>query len=191
MTFTPGAFRGSIRTRYGGTLFRSKLEADWARFFDKIICPWHYEAEGRYYGDTFYLPDFFLAKSRQYVEVKGEWHPDDCRKVGALLTHLETRPYVTDGLPDIPVIACNPNGTFWGYRRPLPGEDPQQMDTLLLELNVPVVLFRCLLCSGWWFADESASWRCQCCGAYDGNAFLANRLTSPLAGWPVDVEHTW
>ena len=34
--------------------------------------------------------------------------------------------------------------------------------------------------AGWWFADRSLSWACQCCGAYDGNAYIARQLDAPL-----------
>jgi hypothetical protein len=52
--------RRSIPTRYKKILFRSKLEADWARAFDALGVEWQYEVEGRYFGDVFYLPDFYL-----------------------------------------------------------------------------------------------------------------------------------
>lgn len=32
-----------IRTNYKGILFRSKLEAEWAKFFDSLSIPWLYE----------------------------------------------------------------------------------------------------------------------------------------------------
>ena len=35
----------AIETRYGGHLFRSRLEARWAMFFDLAGIPWQYELE--------------------------------------------------------------------------------------------------------------------------------------------------
>lgn len=61
--------RHSIPTWYSGTRFRSKLEAEWARAFDAIDLEWLYEPEGWLFGEDFYLPDFFLPRSGQYVEV--------------------------------------------------------------------------------------------------------------------------
>ena len=53
--------RYSIPTTYNGTEFASKLEADWARFFDNFQIPWQYEPEAVYVGDTFIYPDFRLT----------------------------------------------------------------------------------------------------------------------------------
>lgn len=178
----------SIPTLYGSTEFRSKLEADWARFFDKIGLKWRYEVRGMYFGDVFYYPDFYLPDSQQYVEVKGVWAPADCRKVAALLQYLPPRLHTSDSCPDIPIIACNPDGKWWGYRRPGSADLPLNLATLLLELNMEVALYQCLRCRGWWFAVEEWSWKCQCCGAYDGNGFLGHALYSSPPGWPVKVE---
>jgi hypothetical protein len=48
-----------IPTRYGGYLFRSRLEAKWAVFFDLLRVKWEYEPEGFVLpGNVHYLPDF-------------------------------------------------------------------------------------------------------------------------------------
>jgi hypothetical protein len=48
-----------IQTEYKGYLFRSRLEARWAYFFDKMQLKWDYEAEGFELDDgQYYLPDF-------------------------------------------------------------------------------------------------------------------------------------
>jgi hypothetical protein len=58
-----------------GTLFRSRLEARWAVFFDLIGITWQYEPE--YFKEDFgdrvirYLPDFYLPDLQCWVEVKG------------------------------------------------------------------------------------------------------------------------
>ena len=55
------------KTIYGGFMFRSRLEATWAAFFDLAALPWAYEPvdlEG-------WVPDFALWLDRPvYVEVK-------------------------------------------------------------------------------------------------------------------------
>jgi hypothetical protein len=58
-------------TRYNGYLFRSRLEARWAVFFDTLGAEYYYEAEG-YEVDTGirYLPDFILPTSNMVLEVK-------------------------------------------------------------------------------------------------------------------------
>lgn len=174
----------SIATEYRGILFRSKLEADYARAFDALGIEWRYEPKGQYFGEQFYLVDFWLPMSRQWIEVKGVFEPDDVRKVVALLQHVERRPHTDDETcPDIALVACEPNGVFRGWVRGVGKPD----DSLLhLSRNAcrSLLLFQCVKCSGWWFADAEWSWRCQCCGAYDGNAHLADWLTSPLAQFP-------
>jgi hypothetical protein len=60
-----------IETRYKGYLFRSRLEARWAVFFDALGIKWEYEPEGYDLGKAgWYLPDFWLAKIEIWVEVK-------------------------------------------------------------------------------------------------------------------------
>lgn len=64
---TNASARSGIETTYHGVLFRSRLEARWAAFFDGLGWPWEYEpfdAEG-------YIPDFALMGERPVaVEVK-------------------------------------------------------------------------------------------------------------------------
>lgn len=64
-----------IQTLYRGYLFRSRLEARWAVFFDSLKIKWVYEPEGFHLASgEMYLPDFFLpefnGKKGVYVEVK-------------------------------------------------------------------------------------------------------------------------
>lgn len=61
----------SIQTEYNGYLFRSRLEARWAVFFDACGVDWEYEPEGIVLSDgTKYLPDFYLIDFHCYFEVK-------------------------------------------------------------------------------------------------------------------------
>jgi hypothetical protein len=69
-----------IQTNYNGYLFRSRLEARWAVFFDELGLEYLYETEGYEFEDkTKYLPDFYLptvstsasAIGGLWVEVKG------------------------------------------------------------------------------------------------------------------------
>ena len=48
----------AIETNYRGVLFRSRLEARWAVFFDEMLIDWEYEPEGYETPDGRYLPDF-------------------------------------------------------------------------------------------------------------------------------------
>jgi hypothetical protein len=59
-----------IQTKYNGILFRSRLEARWAMYFDLLGIEWIYELEGFDMDGVYYLPDFFLPLFNVYCEVK-------------------------------------------------------------------------------------------------------------------------
>lgn len=62
-----------IETSYKGYLFRSRLEARWAVFFDDLGIDWEYENEGYDLGEFgWYLPDFWLPRTWNglLVEIK-------------------------------------------------------------------------------------------------------------------------
>jgi hypothetical protein len=62
----------AIETEYSGHRFRSRLEARWAVFFDKLSVQWLYEPQGYVLGNgERYLPDFWLPRPGVWVEVKG------------------------------------------------------------------------------------------------------------------------
>lgn len=62
----------ALPTVYRGTTFRSKLEADWAAYFDYVGISWAYEPEAFILKNgAKYLPDFYLSKSGIFVEVRG------------------------------------------------------------------------------------------------------------------------
>lgn len=64
----------NIQTSYNGYLFRSRLEARWAVFFDALGLDWEYEVEGfKLPSGEFYLPDFRVTMpggSKVWYEVK-------------------------------------------------------------------------------------------------------------------------
>ena len=88
----------AIQTEYKGYLFRSRLEARWAVFFDACGVDWEYEPEGYDLGDgLYYLPDFLLhgvtvnhgyyrKNCDIYVEVKGQMNDTDAEKINRFYT---------------------------------------------------------------------------------------------------------
>ena len=66
----------AIDTSYKGFLFRSRLEARWAVFFDALGLDWEYESEGFELPDgTRYLPDFCVRTPQGnpiWYEIKPE-----------------------------------------------------------------------------------------------------------------------
>lgn len=82
----------AIETEYAGHRFRSRLEARWAVFFDKLGVKWLYEPQGYELGNgQRYLPDFWLPDLGVWAEVKG----------AATLEDMATlhRAAAADGLP--------------------------------------------------------------------------------------------
>lgn len=63
----------AIETEYKGYRFRSRIEARWAVFFDRMHIAYEYEKEGyNLTGIGCYLPDFWLPEWRVHLEVKGQ-----------------------------------------------------------------------------------------------------------------------
>lgn len=72
----------AIDTSYGGNLYRSRLEARWSLFLDRLSVRHLYEPEGFDLSDipqvavpldgaaALYLPDFWLPAQRSWLEVK-------------------------------------------------------------------------------------------------------------------------
>lgn len=61
-----------IPTRYRGVLYRSRTEARYAVFFDRLGVEAVYEPEGYILPSGAYLPDFYIPAWQIFVEVKGE-----------------------------------------------------------------------------------------------------------------------
>lgn len=60
-----------IETSYNGCLFRSRLEARWALFFDILDVKWEYEPKCFDLGHgILYLPDFWLPDLKLWIEIK-------------------------------------------------------------------------------------------------------------------------
>lgn len=90
-----------IQTLYGRILFRSRLEARWALYFDVIGIEWEYEKEGYEFADgTRYLPDFWLPQVRMWAEVKPEtFTAGELHKAKCLVRETRFPCLMLDGLP--------------------------------------------------------------------------------------------
>ncbi len=62
----------AIETEYGGTLYRSRLEARWAVLFDLARSEYQYEPEGYKLRSGWYVPDFWIGQWSCFFEVKHE-----------------------------------------------------------------------------------------------------------------------
>jgi hypothetical protein len=59
-----------LPTNYNGIKFRSKLEAQWAVFFNELGYDFEYEPEGFTDGKIKYVPDFFIKELDMFFEIK-------------------------------------------------------------------------------------------------------------------------
>lgn len=78
----------AIETEYNGYRFRSRLEARWAVFFDRLGIEWDYEKEGYDMEGIRYLPDFWLPEYDCFVEIKGQEPTREETKKALLLSLL-------------------------------------------------------------------------------------------------------
>lgn len=91
--------------------------------------------------------------------------------------------------PDIALIACLPHGEFLGWQRGVVSRRASLLE-LSQRASKEIRAFACGICGGWWFGDDSLSWRCQCCGTSAGNAHVLSEFGSPLPGFPhlIDIR---
>lgn len=98
-----------IETHYAGCRFRSRLEARWAVFFDRLGAHWQYEPQGFEIAGRPYLPDFLLTDCGTWVEVKG--NPDDLDRdfIEAAALELPRMPCRLEGGPRLMLLGPIPD----------------------------------------------------------------------------------
>lgn len=107
MKFTDTAIRDThaitpIETFWSGIHYRSRVEARWAVFFERMDIEQQYELEGFHLGDgALYLPDFYLPRVSMWAEVKPfEFTPEQLRKCELLVRGTGRGCLLLDGPPD-------------------------------------------------------------------------------------------
>lgn len=149
----------AIPTEYNGIQFRSKLEAEWAKFFDSIGIRYIYEPEGYVLSDgTKYLPDFYLPNSNQWFEVKGIMSDKDLHKILQLSEDSEME-----------CVIGYANGEFEHIERWPPDDEDVLVATRFDKSES--VLNKCSFCGGLSFLNSCGSYHCRCRGCYDGDHY--------------------
>ena len=87
----------AIATRYDGTIFRSRMEAYFAKWCNSWDIQWCYEPEGYEFNGTRYLPDFYLPESNVIVEVKPIIAMNEASKIKELMDHIGANKLPDDG----------------------------------------------------------------------------------------------
>lgn len=80
-----------IQTSYNGYLFRSRLEARWAVFFDELGIVYKYEDEGFDLDGNYYLPDFYLPELDIFIEIKPDFASEHEEYLAAKLAEISKK----------------------------------------------------------------------------------------------------
>jgi len=153
----------AIETEYAGVLFRSKLEAMHAKFFDMNNISWIYEPVliSNEYGD--YLPDFYLPDMDIYFEVKGNSIPGREKAF-----HVLAREHFKEEKHSIVHAVSNGREidiTYFG-ERPNFKDDIDGNRTMYDDKGI---FSRCNKCDKVFLRNENGYWHCGICGHYDGD----------------------
>jgi hypothetical protein len=149
----------AIPTRYAGTLFRSRLEAKWAAFFDLLRWPWEYEPIDL----NGYIPDFIISfKTPLLVEIKPE-------------TAIEHRLKIESSGWQSPAMVVG-SSVRYDDGRWLP-EIGDMGEWAFLEdrygwLWGTAGMFVCKSCRKWSVLDQEMSFHCRACGGYEGSSHV-------------------
>ena len=157
----------AIDTVYNGLKFRSRMEARWAVFFDKIGLKYEYEKEGYDIDGVWYLPDFWIPSLDMWFEVKGrDLLPEEralyenfvirSEKAFGILYNIPSEHSImyggsTEGLPEIYFTLLDGNGKkHCGY-------------------DIPYMFCECMYCGAIGFQFDGRSERINCCKENNGH----------------------
>jgi len=76
--------------KYKSIWMRSSWEIAYAKYLDKNNIKWFYEPEAFDLGNCTYRPDFYLIKTKEYIEIKGRWIDESLKKF-KLFKHLNPK----------------------------------------------------------------------------------------------------
>jgi hypothetical protein len=121
----------AIETEYKDCVFRSRIEARWAVFFDALGIAWEYEPEGFDLGEAgWYLPDFWLPEWSCFIEIKPTWQEvgnvwsklNAISQMTPILALYDLHSLNTDAHPNGILFLDNPHAKeaykfvlWWGY----------------------------------------------------------------------------
>lgn len=122
----------AIKTRWGGTTFRSKNEARWDKIFDSLDVRRDYEPFGLFIppSDEMYCPDYYIKDTGFLVDVKMDGESDESMKKSNIQAALKffndpaNKGIIVPGYEDYPI-----NGLLItppkNYLNPFDGEYPE------------------------------------------------------------------
>lgn len=164
----------AIPTRYQGTLFRSRLEARWAVFFDLVGWPWAYEPIDL----AGYIPDFVLRFDAGLVAVEVK----PALVLGDLEEHAK-RITVSgwSGLTLALGAVVWPDSTTHGVDVLGYGNEIVHLGNEVEHTFDAVEAFRCIDCGAVSLKAATLSYRCRVNGCYDGDGHVGQLELGELA----------
>lgn len=162
----------AIQTEYRGALFRSRLEARWAAFFDLIGWQWTYEP---FDGDM-YIPDFLIHGRRELlVEVKPDMSGEGLerhaeRVTQSLAGHWSKDILILGGSPVCIDASSHADATSAG-----PGVLLEYFNN---QFDMPewvpsaALWAACAGCGRLAVFHPIMSFQCRPCSCYDGDRFI-------------------
>ena len=158
----------AIPTTYASVHFRSRLEARWANFLDRLAIPWEYEP----FDLNGYIPDFVLPLTTPVlIEVKPELYfsrlHEYVRKIlnsawqyDAIIVGAKIWQHV-EGSADMGLAIL--------------GFSIQSLDSPPLE--TPCVAYVCSVCHEVSFLHLDGIWFCMRCGYANGDHNISSEIT--------------
>lgn len=163
-----------VQTRFGGILYRSRLEARWAAFFTKIGLEFTYEPEGYDLGGSWgwYLPDFSIDTWGIFAEIKPfEPTPGEIQKCRLLARLSKRNVLLLSGQP------VAPRGQLFGHD---PELDYVDWAALAICRRCPAVV----CCVGARSDGDASHWQLDfgCCQSNNRERDCGERQPEPWYG---------
>jgi len=162
-----------IPTEYKGTQYKSKLEANWAKWLVQHGIAYDYEVQGFNIEGTWYLPDFYLPELEIVIEVKGILERID----KAFLLYK----YIQENCEHQFNKNIEEKNKWWEIGNGI------SCSLFLLASSPPPALFdinagsydgyylgKCKRCGKHYVSTILGSWACSFCGNNDKNQFIGN-----------------
>jgi hypothetical protein len=159
------------KTKYRSDRMRSRLEARWAKVFDRLGIEYYYEPQAYEFDGVKYLPDFYLPDLDIFFEAKGVMTDYDKKKISALARGLKKD-----------IVIGYPNGTFQlvNMNDPWESDDEEILNQLASPLGWvgkgSTILEKCGGCGRWRFLSFEGGYECRVCSYYDGGTLSWNEL---------------
>lgn len=157
-----------IKTEYGGTVFRSRMEAKWAEWLDSYEIKWFYEAQGFDINGVWYLPDFYLPEINTIIEVKGPM--ERIEKIYALYKQIQDEnPGKRSPDETTMILLAGPAPYLYNI-------DSEYFDGLHLN--------KCSKCGKNSIVTNLGDYSCRACGHHDGGHYRGDTL--PILMKPIE-----